>query len=49
MANALDPAIFEVMEIVKAVLIQEHKAIDVAHVLYCHVSCNWVIFIKFNQ
>ena len=46
-ANALGPPIFEVVEIVKALLIQEHTAIDVT--LDCQVSCNWVIFIKFNQ
>ena len=48
-ANDLDQQIFEVMEIIKALVIEEHSAIDVAHLLDCQVSCNWVIFIKFNQ
>ena len=43
-ANALDPSIFEVVKIVRALLIHEKTAIDVVHLLDCQVSCNWIIF-----
>ena len=49
MANALDPSVFDVVNIVLALLIQETMAIDVVHLLNCQVSCDWVSFIKFNQ
>ena len=47
--NALDPSVFEVVQIVLALLIHKHTAINVAHLLDSQVSCDWVIFIKFDQ
>ena len=49
MANAIDPPIFKVVEIVGALLIHEHMVINIAHLMDSHVSCDLVIFIKFNQ
>ena len=49
MAYAIDSLICEVVESIGALLIHENTVIDMAHLTDCQVSCDWVIFIKFNQ